>query len=217
MRDFRQRASRGTAPRSQAIAGLRVHSARTCALTFVATAVVSVTASAGAAPVTCATVAACVMGTNTKSRPGVGGSSATGFGVSGTSQSGHGVNGTFASSFGVVGTTTINATSAAAARTGVLGQDGSTNKKAFNSGVAGSSSYGIGVLGQGGKYGGYFTAKNGIGIFAEGATIAGPTTSITGSGDGIDVYPSGGIISGAASPPDAAVHAYANTQGGGAA
>jgi hypothetical protein len=187
-----------------------------CAFVFVAAAVAAVTSSVAAAPVTCGTVAACVMGTNTSSGPGVGGTSTSGFGVSGISKSGHGINGTSASSFGVVGTTTENATSSGTARSGVLGEDASTNKKAYNSGVAGSSAYGIGVLGQGGKYGGYFTAKNGVGIFATGATLNGPTTSITGYGDGIDVYPSGGIEGGAASPPDAAVHAYANTQGGGA-
>ncbi len=188
--------------------------AHACALAFIAAAVVAVTASVDAAPVTCNTVAACVLGTNTSSGPGVGGSSASGFGVSGSSKSGHGVNGTSASSFGVVGTTTENATSTGTARAGVLGQDGSTNKKTFNSGVAGTSAYGIGVFGQGGKYGGYFTARKGVGIFAAGATIAGPTTTITGDLEGIDVYPSGGIngpVTG-----ETAIHAYANTQGGGA-
>ena len=192
-----------------------VRPAKACALAVVAAAVIALTATVGAAPVTCNTVAACVMGTNAKSGPGVGGSSASGSGVSGSSQSGHGVNGRSASSFGVVGTTAENATSSGTARAGVLGEDGSTNKSTFNSGVAGTSAYGIGVLGQGGKYGGYFTAKKGVGIYAAGATIAGPTTTIIGNVDGLDAFSSGGN-NGPGVSAGAAVHAYGQSTGGGA-
>ena len=102
---------------------------------------------ADAATTACSTVAACVMGTNSSSGAGVVGSSSSGFGVSGISKSGHGVNGTSSSSFGVVGVTTQNATSTSNARTGVLGQDLSTNRNYYNSGVAGTSAYGSGVYG----------------------------------------------------------------------
>ena len=108
---------------------------------------VSVTDGASAATTACNTVAACVMGMNSSSGPGVAGSSSSGFGISGDSKSGHGVNGVSSSSFGVVGVTTENATSTSNARAGVLGQDVSANRNYYNSGVAGTSSYGSGVYG----------------------------------------------------------------------
>jgi hypothetical protein len=101
-----------------------------------------------AATTPCSTVAACVMGTNTKSGVGVGGTSSSGFGISGISKSSHGFNGTSASSFGVVGMTTENASTPNTARAGVYGEDESTNKGIYNSGVAGLSLYGIGTLGE---------------------------------------------------------------------
>jgi hypothetical protein len=122
-----------------------------------------------AATTSCNTVAACVMGTNSSSGPGVGGTSKSGFGLSGISTSNHGVNGTSASSFGVVGITTENATSTSNARAGVYGEDLSTNKNKYNSGVAGTSTYG---------YGGSFTSKNGIGLYANGIKTSGGLNSV---------------------------------------
>ena len=113
----------------------------------VAVAVLSVTSGVSAATTSCGTVAACLMGTNSSSGPGVYGFSSSGFGVAGVSTSGHGVNGESSSSFGVVGITTQNATSTSNARAGVLGQDLSTNRNYYNSGVSGTSAYGSGVYG----------------------------------------------------------------------
>jgi hypothetical protein len=101
-----------------------------------------------AATTNCKTVAACVLGNNSSSGPGVAGTSSSGVGLSGISKSGHGVNGVSASSFGVVGITTLNASSGSNARAGVYGEDLSTNKGIYNSGVAGISKYGIGDLGE---------------------------------------------------------------------
>lgn len=114
---------------------------------LVAVVFLSVTDRAGAATTSCATVAACLLGTNSSSGPGVFGSSSSGFGVGGVSTAGHGVNGTSASSFGVVGITTQSATSPSNARAGVLGEDSSTNRNYYNSGVSGTSAYGSGVYG----------------------------------------------------------------------
>jgi hypothetical protein len=154
---------------------------------------------ANASTTTCSTVAACVMGTDTSSGPGIAGTSSSGFGVSGVSKSGHGINGTSAGSFGVVGTTTMNATSTSNARAGVLGEDTSTNKKKYNSGVAGTSSYG---------YGGSFTSSHGIGLFAssEVVTDGGLTVNAyipTGSGStgGYD-QGTGITVNGAAEPQE---------------
>jgi hypothetical protein len=101
-----------------------------------------------AATFSCSTVAACALGTNSASGPGLSGISSSGFGVAGTSTTGHGVEGTSAKSFGVVGTTAVNATIVNNARAGVYGEDRSTNGGIYNSGVAGLSSFGIGSLGE---------------------------------------------------------------------
>ena len=146
-----------------------------------------------AATTSCSTVAACVMGTNSSSGPGVSGSSKTGFGISGISMSNHGVNGTSVSSFGVVGITTENATSTGNARAGVYGEDLSTNKNKLNSGVAGTSAYG---------YGGSFTSKYGIGLYASGIMTSNGLYSVGSLGafdNEFDLpppaaeYPSGGV------------------------
>lgn len=96
--------------------------------------------------------------------------------MQGTSRSGHGIQGSSSSSFGVVGITTENATSESNARAGVLGEDESTNQKAYNSGVAGTSEYGIGVSAKT-IYGTALVANgvHGVGIVAFGF-----------EGDGID-------------------------------
>ena len=111
------------------------------------------TVGADAAITSCSSVSSCIFGSNSSSGTGVEGGSSKGFGIAGVSSSGHGVNGTSVTSFGVVGITTENATSTGTARAGVLGEDSSTNKKAFNSGVAGSSAYGYGVTGTTTAYG----------------------------------------------------------------
>ena len=131
-----------------------------------------------ASTISCTTVGACIMGVNGSSGPGIAGSSVSGFAISGFSKSGHAVDGVSASSFGVVGTTSVNATSAATARSGVWGKDVSTNKSSLNSGVTGSSNYGVGVTGIGGTYGGSFTSNYvyGLGLFAKGADLTGTVT-----------------------------------------
>jgi hypothetical protein len=85
----------------------------------------SLAARANAATTTCATVAACIFGSNTSS--------------------GYGVEGSSKANDGVVGITTENATSAAKGKSGVSGYDNSTNKNTYNSGLYGVSVYGAGV------------------------------------------------------------------------
>ena len=119
---------------------------------------------ASAATTTCSSVAACVLGTNSSSGPGVGGTSKSGFGLSGISTSNHGVNGTSSSSFGVVGITTQPATSPSNARAGVLGEDSSTNKNYYNSGVSGTSTYGAGVYGYSANTDGVLGSSKSVGV-----------------------------------------------------
>ncbi len=145
----------------------------------VAVALLSVGSSADAATTACGTVAACLMGTNSASGPGVSGTSASGFGIAGVSTAGHGVNGESVSSFGVVGITTQNATSTSNARAGVLGQDLSTNRNYFNSGVAGTSSYGSGVYGY---------SKNTTGVLGNS-----PSVGVCGNSDVSYTTPKGNL------------------------
>jgi hypothetical protein len=112
----------------------------------------------------CSSVAACVLGTNTST--------------------GIGVNGISAKGFGVEGSTSIAATTTSAARAGVIGKDLTNNKSdKYNSGVAGTSTYG---------YGGSFTSTHGIGLNASSATLGSTsingTASVRGSDNGLTVY-----------------------------
>ncbi len=167
-----------------------------------------------AATTTCSTVAACVFGVNTSSGIGVEGKSSSGYGVSGISGSGHGVDGTSSTSFGVAGRTTMNATSSANARAGVLGTDASTNKNPYNSGVAGTSPYGIGVLGSSTNGYGVYGSSGGGGTGVEASSNTGTAISAAAYGQGAAVFVSAGNegmdIELGNNPSGSAIHAYAN-------
>ena len=106
----------------------------------------------------CSTVAACVLGTNT------GG----GYGVEGTAKSNYGIFGTSSSNSGIYGSTTVNATSAAKGKSGIVGYDSSTNKNAFNSGVFGFSANGTGVHAKSTSGYGVFAESNVVGVYGRG-------------------------------------------------
>ena len=96
-------------------------------------------------------------------------------GVFGVSKAGHGVDGRSATSFGVVGITTQNATSTTNARAGLLGEDRSSNKNRYNSGVSGTSTYGTGLTGL---------SRSGNGVAGRSVTGYGVAGSVTGAADG---------------------------------
>jgi hypothetical protein len=110
--------------------------------------------SAYAATTSCATVAACIFGSNTRS--------------------GYGVEGSSKANDGVVGITTQNATSPSTGKAGVSGYDSSNNKNPDNSGVYGTSPYGDGVQGKSASGTGV------MGISTNGAGVYGMTSNGTG-------------------------------------
>lgn len=153
--------------------------------------------------VTCSTTSACVSGTNTKSGPGVSGTSSSGAGVtatstsgngviattssgtgvSGTSKSAHGVNGISTTSSGVFGSTTSGAAGVlgqTVSSYGVFGDASSTS--IITSGVYGSSYQGYGVYGQSLHGDGYGVEGDGntigvIGTSSAGAAVLGSTST----------------------------------------
>jgi hypothetical protein len=102
--------------------------------------------------VTCGTTTACVSGTNTKSGPGIAGTSAKGTGVSGIS----------------TGNTDVMGSSNATNGDGVFGQT-----KAFGSGVDGYSPHGYGVFGGSSDGFGMYGSTGGNGTGAYGSSVSG--------------------------------------------
>jgi hypothetical protein len=117
--------------------------------------------------VTCATTAACILGTNTDGGPGVQGISA--------------------SKQGVIGQTKFNSTSTSNGQAGVLGQDISTSG-AFDKGVAGKSTRGIGVLAvtSTGPEAVLANASTTIGVFAQMSTSGTGVLGSTPNGLGVE-------------------------------